>query len=177
MKFHWYTLASLLFSLAIYHPAHAATGEVYLEIMGAPGNLKALSPGHGFVCISLHLTSAVKEECLGFYPKENGAKAFVGAPGVVLSEFQKNPTRFSGVTISLKKKITEDQQRAIYRVADDWNKQDYNFTNHNCLFFVNAVAGAAGLKKIEPGKLEVLKNVGAIPTPVKFVQDLKQLNP
>src|SRR5258708_37814388 len=54
--------------------------------------------GHAFLCISIPLNSGIKEDCYGFYPRSSSPKGFIGGPGVTVSEFQKNPSRFSRVT-------------------------------------------------------------------------------
>lgn len=97
--------------------------------------------GHAFMCIILPTGSGPKEDCYGFYPRNSGIKGFIGGPGVVQSEFQKKPSRFSRITTSIRKNsISEDQRRAILKLVNDWNNKNYDLTNQSCIDFVAAVA-------------------------------------
>jgi len=96
--------------------------------------------GHAFMCISIPLNSGIKEDCYGFYPKTNSVVGFIGGPGLTDSEFDRKPSRFSRVTVSYKKPITDEQRRAILKLVDEWNTKAYNLTDQSCLDFVNSVA-------------------------------------
>jgi hypothetical protein len=96
--------------------------------------------GHAFMCISIPLNSGVKEDCYGFYPRVNSLSGYVGGPGVAVSEFQKNPSRFSRVNVSIKKPITDEQRRAILKLVNEWNSKKYDLTDQSCIDFVNTIA-------------------------------------
>jgi hypothetical protein len=99
--------------------------------------------GHAFMCIIVTTNTGPKEACYGFYPKE-GSKAFIGGPGEVQSEFKKNPTRFSRIVKSIRKRITDDQRRGILRLVNEWNTKPYNLTDQDCIEFVASVAKEIG---------------------------------
>ncbi len=102
--------------------------------------------GHAFMCIDLLLKSGVKEDCYGFYPKQDNITGYVGGPGVVNSEFMKKPSRFSRVDVSLSVAISDEQRRNILGLVNDWNSKYYDLSKQNCVDFVRAVAATAGLK-------------------------------
>lgn len=95
--------------------------------------------GHAFMCISIPLSSGIKEDCYGFYPR-NTVAGLIGGPGLTASEANKNPSRFSRITISYKRPITDEQRRAILKLVDEWNTHEYRLTNQSCIDFVNSVA-------------------------------------
>lgn len=99
--------------------------------------------GHAFMCISIPLSSGIKEDCFGFYPRD-GVKGIIGGPGITNSEFAKNASRFSRVTISMKRPIADEGRRQILRLIDDWNAREYNLTHQSCIDFVNTVAKTLG---------------------------------
>lgn len=124
--------------------------------------------GHAFVCIQLPTTSAIKEDCYGFYPKSEGS--IFGGPGVVDSEFDFTahpPTRFSNVRVSVTKAISLSQRQRILTVIKGWDKS-FSLTSSNCVSLANAVAEAAGLTRASETSFM---------TPVEYVQRLKELNP
>lgn len=153
--------------------AHAAPGDITIEFMASNANWADQSmTGHAFICVGLHLNSGIKEECFGFYPKD-GIKGSVYGPGCVDSELNgkcgEHPiTRFSNVVVSVKKKITEDQRRAVYAVGKEWNAKRFTLGWNDCVAFSNAVAKAAGLNT---------PTVTAATKPATYVQKLKELNP
>ena len=138
-------LAMILCSLvAGFIPARAGQGDITLTIMASPAGYAAgLSPGHAFFCITLLLQASLKEECYGFYPKTL-LGVFVGGPGVVQSEFKKNPARFSTVAASDTDDINEQQRRNILNAVDEFNKANYKFTENNCIDFLVRVVQLAG---------------------------------
>src|SRR5690242_12658216 len=95
--------------------------------------------GHAFMCLIVNTNTEPKEDCYGFYPKD-GSKGFIGGPGVVQSEFRKNPTRYSRLVKSIRKRITEDQRRGVLRLVNDWNTKNYDLTDQSCIDFVASVA-------------------------------------
>jgi hypothetical protein len=101
--------------------------------------------GHAFLCVIVHMNSGTKEDCFGFYPLEGGA-GFIGGPGEVAAEFQKNPARFSRITVSMRRPITEEQRRRVYAMINEWNSKSYHLTHQSCNDFVNAVAQMLGWK-------------------------------
>ena len=99
--------------------------------------------GHAFMTISLPLSTGLKEDSYGFYPL-NGGVGVVCGPGILQSEPQKNPSRFSRISVSIKRPITEVQRQAILATATDWNSHHYNLLNESCIDFIVAVAKSAG---------------------------------
>lgn len=124
--------------------------------------------GHAFMCIKLHLNSGIKEDCYGFYPKTGGLKGYVGGPGVVTSEFRKNPLRFSRVEESLQIHISEDQRRAILNLVNRWDDNSYDLTSQQCVDFIRSVSETAGLR---------LPPRSTFDLPVDFLKKLKRENP
>ncbi|WP_424140480.1 hypothetical protein [Roseomonas chloroacetimidivorans] len=149
-------------------PASAASGDIYLQIMGSDTSWAAREfTGHAFSCIILHLNNGVKEDCYGFYPAGEGTRAVVSGPGVVNSEMDQNPSRFSRVTVSVERKITDSQRREILQRMSAWNSGRYNLTNSSCIDLAHDVAGVAGLRRPDRGALQL---------PVDYVRELDKLN-
>jgi hypothetical protein len=147
----------------------AAADEIYLELMASRVSvINGEFTGHAFMCIELLLNSGIKEECYGFYPKDDNIKGYIGGPGVVQSEFQKKPDRFSRVEQSIKTKITIAQRSKILGLVNDWDKADYNLTKQQCVDFISSVAVAAGLKS--PPRV-------VTDFPLDYLNKLKSLNP
>jgi len=153
---------------ALSRPA-AAADDIYLELMASRVSvINGEFTGHAFMCIELLLSSGIKEDCYGFYPKADNMKGYVGGPGVVQSEFQKKPDRFSRVEQSVKTPITTAQRSKILGLVNDWDKADYSLTKQQCIDFISSVATAAGLK-IPP------RNTTDFP--LDFLKKLRSLNP
>jgi hypothetical protein len=145
-----------------------AAGGINLEIMASRvSSINGEFTGHAFMCIELLLNSGIKEDCYGFYPKNDNIKGYVGGPGVVNSEFQKNPSRFSRVDVSLSVPISDAQRRAILTLVNDWDSKNYDLTKQQCVDFVRSAATAGGLKV--PAR-------DASDFPVDLVAKLKKLN-
>lgn len=152
----------------------SAADDIIIQFMASgPANWNDNSiTGHAFICVGLKVNIGIKEECFGFYPKTGGKGAVYG-PGCVDSELNgkcgDHPlTRFSNVTVSVKKEISEEQRRAIYALGKEWNAKQFVLGWRDCVAFSNAVAQTAGLK------------VPALTTatpPAVYVQKLKDLNP
>jgi hypothetical protein len=145
-----YSLAKLFWPLNIvillnlFQLGNVQAQSIQLEVMASRTSwTNAEFVGHAFMCIAIPISTGIKEDCFGFYPRKGG-KAFIGGPGVVNSEFQKNPRRFSRVTVSFKRPISEDQRRQIISMIDGWNSKDYNLTHRNCIDFVNSIAQMLG---------------------------------
>src|SRR6266702_6003590 len=133
-------------ALVVSSAVHAAPGDITLEFMASPeGFTSGPSLGHAFFCIGLDLNSGIKEDCFGFYAKTS-AGMFVGGPGVVNSEFQKNPGRFANVVSDFKTTISESQRKAIYQVISDFNAKNYSLIASSCIDLEMAIAQAAGLR-------------------------------
>lgn len=167
-------LTSSVFLMALVALAHSATPEMTLEIFGADwivataGGDDDRTPGHAFMCIAVPLKSGVKEDCYGFYSK-SGGKGVIGGPGIVRDEIgDGRPTRFSEVAVSVKKKISPDQRKALLALAEKWNSMRYELALNNCIDFVQQVAAATGMK-LPDRKRYVL--------PKTYVQALAALNP
>lgn len=164
------TAMVVVFGLSILStgPVTAAPGDIYADFYGSQTSWahKEFS-GHAFLCIALHLSSGIKEECYGFYPKE-GDKGFVGGPGVTVSEFRKNPGRFSRIDTTVKTKITDDQRRQILRLIDSWNDKDFILAENNCIDLVHEAVGKTSLKRPDRSRFQ---------TPAAYMQELARLNP
>lgn len=146
-----------------------AADNIYLELMASRvSTINGEFTGHAFMCIELLLNSGIKEDCYGFYPKTDNIKGYIGGPGVVQSEFQKKPDRFSRVDQSVKTPITIGQRAKILGLVNDWDKADYSLTKQQCVDFVSSVAAAAGLK---------IPSRDAADFPVDFLKKLRALNP
>lgn len=140
----------------------AEPGDIFIEFMARPtAPITDSSVGHVFFCISLNLSSGIKEECFGFYPKSD-LKAFDG-PGVVSNEFQR--PAIQNVSTSLVHKIDESTRSAIYAEIRKWAGTDYKLLINNCMDFSLAIATAAGLKT----------NRQAATIPTEFVDGMKKL--
>ena len=126
--------------------------------------------GHAWICLGVNLSSGIKEDCYGFYPRSGGLGQIVG-PGTVDSEFadKKPVTRFSHVEASVKNGISDAQRRQILTMIREWSTtKSFKLSDHNCVSFANEVAKAAGLHT---------PTLAAATTPVAFVKELKALNP
>ncbi len=142
--------------------------EYELSIMAMPTSFVSF-PGHAFMLISVHTRGAIKEEALGFYPyPSNPLQAFIGGPGLVSSEFQKDPKRFTNVTITFMKAITWAQRKSVYELAKEFNSAHYQFNDSNCIDFVDRVARSMTWKTPSRSPLQ---------TPEKYVSELARLNP
>jgi hypothetical protein len=163
------TLLMLLVAFcALGYPA-AAADEIYLELMASRVSIiNGEFTGHAFMCIELLLNNGVKEECYGFYPKADNIKGYIGGPGVIQSEFQKKPDRFSRVDQSVKAKITIEQRSKILGIVNNWDKADYSLTKQQCVDFINSVAIAAGLKTPPRNTTDF---------PLDYLIKLKSMNP
>ena len=146
---------------------NGADGDILLSIMATPTSFKNF-PGHAFLLISIETKNGAKEEAMGFYPfPSNPAQAFVGGPGLVQQEFQKAPARFSNVSITVQRSINWAQRKKIYELADKYNSTHYQFTDSNCIDFIDAVAQAIQLHTPTRSPTQ---------TPEAYVRALKKLN-
>lgn len=162
-------LLGIVASILVGQPASSEPGDIVLELMASPAGFSAgASPGHAFMCIALHLNSGIKEDCFGFYPKTVSLEMFVGGPGLIDNEFERNPARFGVIAESLKKNITSAQRGRILAATNDFNRRKYQFTENNCIDFVNTIVQAAGLST--PPR-------SATQTPAEYLRELKTLNP
>lgn len=147
----------------------SAADDITLELMASKvSTINGEFTGHAFMCLALLLNSGIKEDCYGFYPRENTVKGYIGGPGVVDGEFQKNPSRFTRITQSLTILISDGQRRTILGLVNEWNTKNYDLTRQQCVDFVRAVATAAGLK-VPP------RNTTDFP--VDLLTKVKNLNP
>jgi hypothetical protein len=143
------------------------TSNVTIELMAADSSwVNSEFVGHAFLCIGVQTQSGIKEECFGFYPHDG--KAIIGGPGTVVSEFARNPSRFSNVVVSVKKNISNDQRRHLYKVIKEWNSKNYDLTNQNCIDFVVAAAAAMGWNVPPHGSTDF---------PKTYLKKLKDKNP
>jgi hypothetical protein len=159
--------------LLLTFPIHttANPGDIYLYLYSSSRSWENRSVfGHAFACMAYHLSSGIKEECYGFYPKTTGA-LLVGGPGVADNEgLAKRPNRFNPgeLTGEIGLKITSDQRHDFFVLLDTWNSRNYNLTNSNCIDFIDAVAASLHLNRPprSPGQ-----------TPTAYLTELKRLNP
>jgi hypothetical protein len=161
--------AVIALAIVVSSPARGAV-DITIQIMASDGNWKDQSfTGHAFICLQLPVSNGVKEDCYGFYPRQNGT-GLIGGPGIVDSEFDFDkhpPTRFSNVKASVTKAISLQERKKILDVITGFDK---NFTVGivDCVRFSNAVAKAAGLK---------VPTETTFTTPVSYIKKLQQLNP
>ena len=140
-----------------------------MQIMATDGNWADKSfTGHAFVCLQLRLSTGIKEDCYGFYPKGT-TSTIVGGPGVVDSEFnfaERPMTRFSNVKVSVTKGVSLEVRAKILKLIQGW-KKDFELSSTNCVAFANAVADLAGLR---------IPSGTGLTTPVNYVTHLRDLN-
>jgi hypothetical protein len=172
---NWRLALAAIGSLAAGH-AMGAPGDVEAVLMASPtgifpnatpGTSGFVEVGHAFMCIATELNSGVKEDCYGFYPKNAQTPARVIGTNLS-SEFRVDKVnRFSAVTASARRKISEEERRAVSKVIDDWNAKTWSLTGPNCADFVDAVAAAAGFKRPKRSPTQ---------TPEQYVSELAKLN-
>jgi hypothetical protein len=144
-----------------------STQQIQVEFMASKLSWGAREfVGHAFMCISVPVGAGIKEDCYGFYPKEGG-KGVIQGPGVINPEFQKNPARFSRVTVSIKKPITLEQRRQILTMVDEWDTKDYDLIDQNCNDFINSIAQALGWNTPPRDRTDL---------PETFLKKLKEAN-
>jgi hypothetical protein len=144
-----------------------AQGPITVEFMAAkPSWTNHEFVGHAFLCIHVPTRSGIKEDCFGFYPKDG--VGIIGGPGTVISEFERNPSRFSRVTVSVTKTISLEQRQGLYKVIKDWNAHHYQFTDPNCIDFVVAAASAIGMHAPPRAGTQL---------PADYLKKLKDANP
>jgi hypothetical protein len=125
--------------------------------------------GYGFMNLIIPTANgALREDYFGFFPKPGGTKGFIGGPGIAEPAYQKKPTRFPRITVSIRKKITLDQYKAIIRMTNDWNAKNYDLTNQSCIDFVASVAKEVNW--LIPGRVDLPE---AYLNQLKFLKDLK----
>jgi len=155
--------------LALMAQPLAAPGDIEVTLMAStPSWADSEFVGHAFMCVAYHLNSGIKEDCYGFYPRGSTTRAVVGGPGIAASEFARNPSRFSRVTVSVTKKVSDAQRRAVLANINQWNGQDYALITANCINLVDSVATAAGFAS--PGT-----KAGELPE--SYLRRLKAANP
>jgi hypothetical protein len=154
----------LVLSFALVLPVHAAPGEIYLEFYGSPES--RTSPGHAFMCISLHLNAGTKEDCYGFYPQD--ITQILDGKGKVESELSRNDNRFKSVKVSSIHKVSDAQRREALGQIRRYAGERYDIIVNNCGDMMLDVAKAAGLKTPSRGEFK---------RPITFVELLKRLNP
>lgn len=167
VKSFWFLIVTMLLGLSQVDTMEAETLGIQFmasETSWTDGEFV----GHAFICLSVYLNSGIKEDCFGFYPREGEKKPFIGGPGVVKSEFQKNPNRFSRISVSFTTPISYVQRGQIIGMIDEWNSKNYDLTNQSCIDFVNSIAKALNL--ITPTR-------SATDLPVTYLRNLSNVNP
>lgn len=164
------TLLSVVISILIAAMAQGALAQpldAVIEIDATSGSLDSLF-GHAFLCIRFPLTQGIKEDCYGFYPVASGVGEISG-PGIVNAEPTKDhPDRFSKISASVVRAISNQQRRTLLQSIDSWNASRYALTSHNCIDFIDAAARVAGL--ITPDRT-------TFQLPNEYVAALAVLNP
>ena len=132
-----------------------AQNSIQLEVMAAePDIYLNKEVGHAFMCLSIKTNNSIKEDCYGFYPAAGGIFKILG-PGIVQPEPRPEKiVRFSKVTVSYKKPISEEKRGQIIKLVEEWNKKRYSLTSQNCIDFVIAIAQAVGWKTPQRGGTE-----------------------
>lgn len=160
--------------LLIFFPlevAKADPGDIYLYLYSSTYSWENKSVfGHAFACMQYHLGSGIKEECFGFYPKNDG-DVLIGGPGAADNEaLAKKPNRFNPgeLTGEIGVKLKGDMRHQFFVLLNDWNSKNYSLTNSNCIDFVDAVAAILLLKR--PPRSPSQK-------PTDYITALKKLNP
>ncbi len=100
--------------------------------------------------ISTRVGNGSKEDAFGFFPHPSyPSRAIIGGPsGAVSSEFVKDASRFSRVTVSMQRPISDAQRRTILNHIDQWNARDYKLTSESCIdFVVRSRAGLVGTRQ------------------------------
>jgi hypothetical protein len=121
--------------------------------------------GHAFMIISTRVGNGSKEDSYGFYAK--GSKGVIIGPGIIISEFTENPSRFARISVSIRRPITIEQRRAVLRLVADWNAKNYSLVTRNCIDFVHAVASYLGWKVPPRNRSEM---------PETYLRRLRDLN-
>lgn len=131
-------IVTILFSFI--QPKVAKAQSIQIELMASTSSWEAKEVGHAFLCISIPLGSGIKEDCYGFYPLDSGIGRIYGQ-GLVASEpTHEHIGRFSRITVSFKRPISDEQRRQIIKMIDAWNSQSYHLTAQSCIDFVNSIA-------------------------------------
>jgi len=133
--------------IAFFSSAIPAFAQHEVEFMAArPSWADSEFVGHAFMVISTRVANGSKEDAFGFYPrKSDSSSATIGGPsGIVESEFTKNPARFSRITNSMRRPITDEERRTLIDTVNEFNRRDYRLTNQSCIDFVNTAAQKLG---------------------------------
>lgn len=148
----------------------AEPGDTIVQIYSSQHSWDSKSAfGHAFLCVERHLTSTIKEECFGFYPKQ-GAQILIGGTGLAANEaIEKKPLRFrpGEITSQISKNVNSGELSAIFALMDEWNTKQYKLTNSNCIDFVHAVARLLNFH---------LPARSLAQTPTQYMKELKRLN-
>lgn len=143
-----------------------AQNDTFVSFYASPVSFPT-SPGHAFLMITTETRVGPREEAFGFYPYGSGKFVFVGWPGAMNSEFQKQPTRFSQVGASFRRVIDTQKRQAIYARANQFNTMNYSLLDSNCIDFMDSAAAVVGLAR--PPRFPAQ-------TPTQYVSELKRLN-
>ena len=143
----------------------AAIAQLQVEFLAAESSWAFKEIGHAFMIISYGVSNGSKEDCYGFYPKEG--LGVIAGPGIVSSEFTKDPARLSRVTVSIKRPITETERRTLVKLAEEWNKKEYALATEHCADFIDSAASALGMVTPPRDRLD---------HPTTFLQRLKNAN-
>lgn len=169
--------ASLLLGVGLAPNAAEAQDTFYLEIMAHDGNTGSpigLSLGHAFMCIGTPLQSGIEEDCYAFNAREGDAGesgGWVAGPGIrpsQITDTSSAPSRFSPVSVRVKRNITSEQRQEILGQVVTWNERRYPLSNQNCIDLMAELARAAGWSVPPHVEAEL---------PVSWITRLRDANP
>lgn len=131
---------------------------------GRPIGEAASAFGHAFITINYDQNGQAKEESYGFYPFS------VGRGGWVYNDFEKiNRAQLLRIsTLYLKRSISIQELKGIYKLMSIFDSGEYSLTNHNCVKFVHSIAQS--LKMNVPPSADWI-------FPHTYLNGLKALNP
>jgi hypothetical protein len=155
-------------ALCLATPAGQAQHQITL-MAARPSWADAEYFGHAFMVISTRVGNGSKEDAFGFYPHPSyPERLIIGGPtGAVQSEFTKDPSRFSRVTVSMQRPISEGQRRVILNHIDQWNAKDYKLTSQSCIDFLDSLARRIGWKTPKRSSTE---------SPETYLRELRAVN-
>lgn len=123
----------------------SAFGNFYVVL--AARSSQGAGVGHAFVVWGIEDPGAQMSSAnaYGFYPDGMG-KAIFGAdvPGAIVDEATKGPNH-ALLSSRLIVRVGKAEFEASQHLIADWETQDYNLYNRNCVFFTKAVAESIGL--------------------------------
>jgi hypothetical protein len=143
----------------------AASGDVYAELMSSPEATSWVSPGSAFLSISVDEgPGGMREDCFGFYETSRPGQVFIGGPALS-GFFRKNTAKFSKISWSLRKKISETQRQQFLSLVAKVNGGGYDLMADKTGDFVSQAVDLFGWR-----------NVSQQPLPETYVRDIYVAN-